>query len=1653
MSKLIRRKKEIGAALAVALQLTTLTLIGVIGHFVAGTQQSTNAPTASQTTAAPQAKTQTPQSGPAIDLSARRASAVRAVKLYEPRATQVFNLATNRAEAAEAAREAAQRSGQRSSQDGGELPNDGPTLTTNHDDYPPFSYVYIDGTGFQPGETVNMIVVELDPVQQSFQPWDVIADENGNISTSWYIFSEEFIGATLQVTATGQISQLSASATFTDASYNLYEDAARTINRDAFAWGSTVYARLSQVKNNTCFRVEWTNPGGSVVATHDLPGPGGNGNADRDDSFLIPAGPSGIWTAKIYSGSAQACTGTFTLESTLQFDVAHAVIVGAIPTGGVGGDNFVDQNNASAVQGVPPGAGTTLSVDSNSAKNKRTFVRFDLSNPPDLSGATVTSAKLRMLLYGTQNNFPRTHSAHRVTSTWLDSTITWSSPSPSPFDAIATDSQTAPNLPANTSSLIRWSVTSDVQGFVNSTFSNYGWCIKDATENALGNNNASYKSTEGNTPTDKTQGPVLLLDYTPPACTAVSVTSNPSNQSVTYGADATFTAAASGNPAPTIKWQVDTGAGFNDISGATSATLNITTPTVAMSGNQYRAVFTNTCNGTQTANSTAATLTVSPKTASVSADNASKSYGDDNPTFTATVTGTVNGDTLNYTLSTAAAKFSSVGDYPITVTLGSNPNYAVSKTDGTLHINPKTATVTANNKNKTYGDDNPALTATVAGTVNGDTLNYTLATTALKFSSVGDYPITVTLGSNPNYTVSKTDGTLHINAKAATVTADNKTKTYGNDNPALTATVSGTVNGDTLNYSLGTAALKFSSVGDYPITVTLGPNPNYAVAKTDGTLHIDPKAATVTADNKTKTYGDDNPALTAAVVGEVSGGDAINYSLSTTAAKFSSVGDYPITVTLGSNPNYSVTPNNGTLHIDPKAATVTAEDKTKTYGDDNPSFTAVVTGSVNGDTLNFTLGTTALKFSSVGDYPITVTLGSNPNYSVTPNNGTLHIDPKAATVTAEDKTKNYGDDNPSFTATVTGTINGDTLNFTLTSMASKFSNVGDYPITVMLGSNPNYSVTPNNGTLHIDPKTASVTANNKTKDYGDDNPALTATVVGEVSGGDAINYTLSTTAVKLSVVGEYPITVALGSNPNYTVSKTDGTLHIDPKAASVTANNKTKIYGDDNPGLTATIVGEVSGGDAINYSLSTAALKFSNVGDYPITVTLGSNPNYTVTPTDGTLHIDPKAATVTANNKTKTYGDDNPSFTATVTGTVNGDALDYGLSTIALKFSGVGDYVITVTLGSNPNYNVTPHNGNLHISPKDASVTADPKTKTYGDDNPSLTATVAGTVNGDTLDYSLSTTALKFSGVGDYVITVTLGSNPNYNVTPHNGNLHISPKGASVTADPKTKTYGDDNPDLTATVAGTVNGDTLDYSLSTTALKFSGVGDYVITVTLGSNPNYNVTPHNGNLHISPKAASVTADNKTKVYLAPNPTLTAMVTGTVNGDILNYTLSTTAIQTSVTGTYPITVTLGSNPNYAVTPHDGTLTIGFGMCAGLNPTPVILQPINADGSSVFKQGSTVPVKFSAPCDANGNPISNPMAVFGNTTGTITLVSAVRGTVDNVNENGGGDIPDVAFRYSSGIWIFNMATTNMTKNTTYSFRIPLATGGYINFTFGTK
>ena len=96
--------------------------------------------------------------------------------------------------------------------------------------------------------------------------------------------------------------------------------------------------------------------------------------------------------------------------------------------------------------------------------------------------------------------------------------------------------------------------------------------------------------------------------------TAPSVTADPSDQTVLAGGTASFTAAASGNPTPSVQWEVDTGSGYADLSdegvysGSGSDTLTITGATATMNGYQYEAVFSNGVGAPAT--TTAATLTV-----------------------------------------------------------------------------------------------------------------------------------------------------------------------------------------------------------------------------------------------------------------------------------------------------------------------------------------------------------------------------------------------------------------------------------------------------------------------------------------------------------------------------------------------------------------------------------------------------------------------------------------------------------------------------------------------------------------------------------------------------------------------------------------------------------------------------------------------------------------------------------------------------------------------------------------------------------------------------------------------------------------------------------------------------------------------------------
>ena len=306
-----------------------------------------------------------------------------------------------------------------------------------------------------------------------------------------------------------------------------------------------------------------------------------------------------------------------------------------------------------------------------------------------------------------------------------------------------------------------------------------------------------------------------------------------------------------------------------------------------------------------------------------------------------------------------------------------------------------------------------------------------------------------------------------------TVTADAKSKTYGDDDPALTYT--GTLHGtDSFTGSLERVAGE--NVGSYAIQQgSLSAGSNYTLTFVPANLTINTRPVTVTADAKSKTYGDDDPALT--YTGTLHGTDSFTGSLERVAGE--NVGSYAIQQgSLSAGSNYALTFVGATLTISKATLTVTADNKSRPYGDSNPSLTASFAGFKFAESLATSgvagvpaLATTAAQSSPVGAYAITAALGTlaSGNYAFAFVNGTLTVDKAPLTVKATDASRPYGVANPTFSGSYYGQKNADTFTMSFSTTATTTSAVGTYPIVPEASGATigNYIVTPVNGTLTV----------------------------------------------------------------------------------------------------------------------------------------------------------------------------------------------------------------------------------------------------------------------------------------------------------------------------------------------------------------------------------------------------------------------------------------------------------------------------------------------------------------------------------------------------------------------------------------------------------
>ncbi|MGY5352231.1 MBG domain-containing protein [Wenyingzhuangia sp. IMCC45533] len=813
-------------------------------------------------------------------------------------------------------------------------------------------------------------------------------------------------------------------------------------------------------------------------------------------------------------------------------------------------------------------------------------------------------------------------------------------------------------------------------------------------------------------------------------------------------------------------------------------------------------------------------------------------------------------------------------------------NYSLTQPSLTADITKATLTATADDKNKVQGQANPTLTIAYTGFKNGDTLTDidtepSISTTAVVSSSTGNYPIILTGGSDDNYVFNLVNGVLKVGSLTSpTLTFNNITKTYGDADFNLQASsnslgnisysIIGNSNGTRLS-GINNQIVTLGNAASVTLRATQDPSGIYSGGTKDITLSIAQRLITITADAKSKVYGDTDVSLTYQVAsGTLLSGDVLAGML--TRAIGENVGTYAINQGDVKNPNYDITFTGANFTITKATLTATADDKNKVQGQANPTLTIAYTGFKNGDTLTDidtepSISTTAVVSSPTGNYPIILTGGSDDNYVFNLVNGVLKVGSLTSpTLTFNNITKTYGDADFNLQASsnslgnISYSIIGNSNGTRLSGINNQIVTLGNAAsVTLRATQDPSgiYSGGTKDITLSIAQRLITITADAKSKVYGDTDVSLTYQVAsGTLLSGDVLAGML-TRAIGENV-GTYAINQGDVKNPNYDITFTGANFTITKATLTATADDKNKVQGQANPTLTIAYTGFKNGDTLTDIdtepSISTTAVVSSPTGNYPIILTGGSDDNYVFNLVNGVLKVGSLTSpTLMFNNVIKTYGDADFNLQASSNSLGN---ISYSIigNPNGTRLSGINNQIVTlgnavsVTLRATQNPNGIYSRGTkditLSIVQHPITITADAKSKVIGTSDPALTyiITNGALIAGDVLNGNLSRAAGE--NIGTYLINQGNVDNLNYNITFLSANLEIIAASLipiTITADTQSKVKGTSDPILTYTITkgALVAGDVLNGSLSRAVGE--NIGTYIISQGTLENAKYDIT--------------------------------------------------------------------------------------------------------------------------------------------------------------------------------------------------------------------
>ena len=386
---------------------------------------------------------------------------------------------------------------------------------------------------------------------------------------------------------------------------------------------------------------------------------------------------------------------------------------------------------------------------------------------------------------------------------------------------------------------------------------------------------------------------------------------------------------------------------------------------------------------------------------------------------TATVSNLADGDKCEVTVDGNQHK--NAGTYEATATKVSNQNYKLPEDVTTRYtIKPKDVTVTITPNGGTYGEKITGATAKLNDVENGDHPEVTLTYTGTGYdgtevngtevpSHAGKYTVTASI-NDKNYNLTGTNIAEFVvkGADAGLEVKEVNDKKYGDQGFKLEVSHKG--NGK-LSYSSSNedvatvddqGNVTIHNAGTTKLKVTLGVDHNYDSDSKEVTLTVNKINHELTVDQKDveKTYGDEAFTIHAQSKDNES---AIEYASSDEKVAtvdsegnvvIKGAGKVIITVSQKESKNYKKISKEINLTVKAKKITVTVNDASKTYGDEDSEFTYVNDKLIGNDKLTGII-LTREEGEDVGTYKIKVSQkeGSNPNYDITFKDGTYTINP------------------------------------------------------------------------------------------------------------------------------------------------------------------------------------------------------------------------------------------------------------------------------------------------------------------------------------------------------------------------------------------------------------------------------------------------------------------------------------------------------------------------------------------------------------------------------------------------------------------------------------------------------------------------------------